>query len=157
MNKKLVSLSLLVAASMVSLPALATTASVTKTATPQTITIYSNGSGIPSNSYFSLLSPDFPSGGVLSKTKTLTNVAYSIAAYPSASTDTIQLCYYRPYAAAASLCQFVASGSTSSTTAFNSFTFGAGVELRIIHTATGTPGSLLKPSRQESVTITYSY
>lgn len=156
MYKKLVSLSLLAAASIASVPAFAVTSTIAKTSTPGQITIFSNGSGVPSSSYFMLSSTDFP-GTALTATKTLTSVSYTVAAYPGALSETVQLCYYRPYASAASLCKTVTPGSTSALTEFNSFPFGNGSELRTIHTVTGTPGSLLKPSRQESVTLTYRY
>lgn len=156
MEKKLASLALLVAASLTSIPALAATNAITKTVTAKTITVFSNGSGAPATTDFGLTSSDFPSG-TLPATKTLTSLAYTIAAYPEALTDTIQLCYYRPYASSPSLCKAVVSGSTSTTTDFNSFTFGNGATVRITHTTTGTAGSQLKPSRQESVTYTYSY
>ncbi|NEG87282.1 hypothetical protein GQQ15_19735 [Pantoea agglomerans] len=156
MHKKLASLALLVAASLTSIPALAATNAITKTATAQSITIFSNGTGMPASTAFGLSSTDFPSG-TLPATKTLTSLAYTIAAYPEALTDTVQLCYYRPYASSPSLCKAVTPGSTSTTTDFNKFQFGNGVSVRITHTTTGTAGSQLKPSRQESVTYTYSY
>ncbi|MFK8260738.1 hypothetical protein ACFL9S_23500 [Erwinia sp. AnSW2-5] len=156
MNKQLASLSLLVAASLVSLPALAATNAIVKTATASQITVLSNGNGMPAATSFGLVSTDFTSGTLI-KTKTLTSIAYTIAAYPAATTDTVELCYYRPYAATPSLCKAVTSGSTATTTDFNSFPFGNGVGLRINHTTTGAPGAQLKPSRQESVTYTYSY
>lgn len=156
MHKKLASLALFIAASMTSIPSLAATNAITKTATAQTITVFSNGSGLPVSTSFGLTSSDFPTG-TLPATKTLTSLAYTIAAYPAALTDTVQLCYYRPYASSPSLCKAVVAGSTSTTTDFNSFTFGNGATVRITHTTTGTPGSQLKPSRQESVTYNYSY
>lgn len=156
MSKKLASLSLLVAASLASVPVFAATGTVTKTATASQITILSNGTGMPAATSFGLVSGDFPSGA-LTPTKTLTSVSYTVAAYAGALSDTVQVCYYRPYAAAASLCQAVAAGSSSTLTVFNSFTFGNGANIRITHTTTGTPGSVLKPSRQESITYNYSY
>ncbi|MFP1748168.1 hypothetical protein [Lonsdalea quercina] len=156
MNKQLASLSLLVAAMLASLPALAATNAIVKTEAARQITVLSDGSGMPAATSFGLVSIDFPSGA-LTKTKTLTSIAYTIAAYPAATTDTVELCYYRPYAATPSLCKAVTSGSTATTTDFNSFPFGNGARLRINHTTTGARGALLKPSRQESVTYTYSY
>ena len=155
MSKKLVSLSLLIAASVASVPAFADTGSVTKTATAQSINIFSNGTGTVGLTSFSLLSTDFP--GLVNKTKTLTQVSYTIAAYPTAATDNVQLCYYRPFAASPSKCINVISGSSSTTTEFNSFTFSHGAMLQVRHTVTGTPGDIVKPSRQESATFQFSY
>lgn len=156
MHKKLASLALLVAASLTSIPALAATNAITKTATAQSITVLSNGTGTPGNTFFNLSSTDFPAG-TRAATKTLTSLAYTIAAYPEALTDAVQLCYYRPYASSPTMCKAVTPGSTSTTTDFNKFQFGGGANVIITHTTTGTAGSQLKPSRQESVTYNYSY
>lgn len=156
MHKKLASLALLVAASLTSIPALAATNTITKTVTAKTITVFSNGMGATAFTDFGLTSTDFPSG-TLPGTKKLTSLAYTVAAYPESLTDSVQLCYYRPYAASPSQCKDVTSGSTSTTPDFNSFPFGNGATVRITHNTTGAAGSQLKPSRQESVSYTYSY
>ncbi|BBI92927.1 hypothetical protein SSYM_0464 [Serratia symbiotica str. Tucson] len=119
MNKQLVSLSLLVAASMVSLPTSAATNSISKTAAAKMFTVLSDGRGMPAITFF-ILSPSNFSSATVNKPNTLSSVAYSIAAYPVSLTDTVQLCYYRPYTAAPSLCRGVTSGSTSATPDFNS-------------------------------------
>lgn len=155
MNKKLVSLSLLIAAAA-SFPAFATTGSITKTSAAKTISILSNGTGPVGLTHFNINSSDFPSG-VASKTKTLTLERYTIATYPSAITDTVQLCYYLPYQASPAKCATVNSGSSSTTTAFNSYIFNSGAELQVRHTVTAPAGTQAQPSRQESVTVEYSY
>lgn len=156
MHKKLVSLTLLVAASLTSIPVLAATNAITKTATAKSITVLSNGTGLTGSTSFEVSVTDFPSG-TRAAPKTLTSLAYTIAAYPEALTDTVQLCYYRPYSTSPSLCKIVTPGSTSTTTDFNKFQFNGGSKVAIIHDTTGAAGSQLKPSRQESVTYTYSY
>lgn len=95
--------------------------------------------------------------GLLSKAKTLTQVRYSLASYPGAITEEVLLCYYRPYAASWEKCIAVTPGASSTTTGFNSYTFNNGAQLQVRRTVTGAPGSQLQPSRQESVTIEYSY
>lgn len=155
MKKTLASLSLLASVALASFPALAATGSFTKTSTAPNITVYSNGSASTALTNFMVNSTDFPSG-VLSKAKTLTLVRYSLASYPAAITENVQLCYYRPYTASPAKCISVTLGSSSTTTEFNSYTFNNGAQLQVRRDVTGAPGQL-QPSRQESVTIEYSY
>ena len=156
MKKSLLSLALLFSAAAISAPALATTGSLTKTGTAPTVDLLSTGTAPVALTSLIVVSTDFPSG-TSSKTKTLTKVSYSAAAYTAATTESLQLCYYRPYTAAAAKCIDITPGSTSSTTDFNSYTFGNGSELQFRHTVTGAASAHLSPSRKESVTAEYSY
>ncbi|MBU9834562.1 hypothetical protein J1786_06990 [Rahnella sp. L72c] len=156
MNKKLVSLSLLFAAAAASFPAFAITGSITKNSAAPTIGILSNGTGPVGLTNFLINSSDSLSG-TASKTKTLTLVRYNIAAYPSASSDLVQLCYYLPFQASPAKCVTVNSGASSTTPAFNSYELKSGVELQVRHTITGSAGTQAQPSSQESVTVEYSY
>ncbi|EAR6896115.1 hypothetical protein K5J60_004198 [Salmonella enterica] len=156
MKKTLASLSLLASVVLASFPALAATGSFTKTSTAPSITVYSDGSASTALTSFMVSSTDFPSG-TLNKPKTLTQVRYSLASYPGASSEYVQLCYYRPYTASAAKCIDVNPGTTSNTSDFNSYTFDNGVQLQVRRDVTGAPGSQLRPSRQESVTLEFNY
>ncbi|NDL66030.1 hypothetical protein [Acerihabitans arboris] len=156
MKQKLFSLSLLVATAVVAFPSQAATGSITKSASAQIVTVYSNGTALPSLAALRVASTDFPSG-TLNKSKTLTLLSYTVAAYPKALTDSVQLCYYEPYKSSPALCIPVTSGSSGTTTQFNTLTFNSGAYLQVRHDFTGNPGDSLQPSRQESVTWDYSY
>lgn len=156
MKKTLASMSLLASVALASFPALAATGSFTKTSTAPYIKILSNGSTPIALTSFMVGSTDFPSG-VLNKTKTLRLVKYSLASYPAAITEKVQLCYYRPYTASPAKCIFVTPGSSSTTSEFNSYTFDNGIQLQVRRDITGAPGSQLQPSRKESVTVEYNY
>jgi len=106
--------------------------------------------------YFNPVGSDFP-GTELTATKKLTSVVYHVASYPGAIIDNPQLCYYTPYASTPSLCLNVTAGATATTVNFNPFTFGNGVQVRIMHNITGTPNADLKPSGAESVIFNFSY
>lgn len=104
MNKQLVSLSLLIAASMVSLPTSAAINSISKTAAAKMFTVLSDGRGMPAITFFIPSTLNFSSATV-NKPNTLSSVIYSIVAYPVSLTYKVQLCYYRPYTATPSMCR----------------------------------------------------
>jgi hypothetical protein len=62
-----------------------------------------------------------------------------------------------PFQASPAKCVTVNSGASSTTPAFNSYELKSGVELQVRHTITGSAGTQAQPSRQESVTVEYSY
>lgn len=154
MKKTLLCMCLLSAAT--SLPALAVTASITQTMTAKTVLMMSNNTGPVAVNNFSVSATDFKSGE-LSKPKKLTMLRFSIAAYPEATSDTVELCYFRAYSTSALKCIPLNSGVTSSTNVFNSLPFDHGASVQVRHTLTGEHRSNLKPSRQESLTFEYSY
>lgn len=156
MNKKLVSLSMLIAACTVSLPAMAATDSITKTTSAPIARIYSMGTNLADQTGFGINMSDFKSG-VINKAKKLTNLRYDITSYPGAYTHEAELCYFQPYKSAPTRCIPVTSGSSSSTTAFNDLIFNGGVRVEIRHKMTGAPTDILHPSRKESVTVEFSY
>ncbi len=156
MKQKLFSLSLLLVATVVAFPSQAATGSITKSASAAIVTVYSNGTALPSLATMFVNAADFLSG-TLNKPKKLTSLSYTVAAYPKAITDSVQVCYFQPYQASPALCVPVASGSSGTTTQFNALTFDQGVELEIRHDFTGNPGDSLQPSRKEGVTLNYSY
>ncbi|WP_313627677.1 hypothetical protein [Kosakonia sp.] len=153
MEMKAVVLSILF---MASLPVMAATNSITKAVTAPVINIYSTGTGGPSTTNLYVSSTDFPKG-TLNASKKLTMVRYNAAAYVSAFSDKAQLCYFRPYSAGSMKCIDITGGSSSSTTQFNDLPFDLGVQVQFRHTLTGKPGDQARPSRQESITLDYSY
>lgn len=141
---------------MASLPAMAATGSITKAVTAPVINIYSTGTGGPATTNMYVSSTDFPKG-TLNASKKLTVLRYNAAAYVSAFSDKAELCYFRPYSAGPMKCIAITGGSSSSTTEFNELPFDLGVQVQFRHTLTGKPGDQARPSRQESVTLEYSY
>lgn len=156
MKKEILSLSLLIASAIIALPAQAATDSITKSAPAKVLFIYSTGQGMTGLNGMFVSSGDFPSG-TWNLPKTLTQVQYSVAGYPQAYTETVELCYFKPYQGSPTRCITVPSGSSGTTTQFNDLTFAVGVELQIRHVVTGNPGDNIHPSRTESVTWDYSY
>lgn len=132
----------------------ATTASITKTASPPVVIVTTGGgTGI---SFFNVLSADFPSG-TLSKPKTLLGIDWKTTYYPN-NTETIQLCYYKPYQSTAAGCvNPIAPNSLGTITTFNAQQFGAGASVRIIHTVTGPQPAYPVAQGKDSVTFRYSY
>ena len=88
MKTKIIASAIFTTLSVVSTQSLAATAAITKTATPNHITILSSGNGIPGSTFFGLSSLDFPSGS-LTPTKKLTSISYNIASYPGAIRDVL--------------------------------------------------------------------
>ncbi|ELY2616713.1 hypothetical protein SMB77_001409 [Cronobacter sakazakii] len=156
MRKNLVYLSLALAACAVSLPAMAATGSITKTVVPSSIRLYSAGTAPVTSTLFTFQVADFQKGSA-NPTKTLTLIRFDSAAYPAAYTHTTELCIYQPYQSGPTRCIPVSSGSSSSTTALNDVRFDAGSRISLRHTVTGAPSETLQPSRNESVTVEFSY
>ena len=67
------------------------------------------------------------------------------------------MCYYQPYSSSPVQCLDVVPGSTGTTTAFNNYLFGNGINFKITHEPTGTPRDVLSSSQQESVTYNFTY
>lgn len=150
----LLSSGLAIGMAVTALPAYAVTKEISKNTAGQVITIYSNGQGSGVNTFFTN-SSDFPKG-TLNKPKKLLRVEYTVAAYPQATSDTVELCYYEPYQSNPKKCIPVISGSSDSKPDFNAYRFDNGAELLIRHKVKGPQGNV-HPSQRESVTWVYSY
>jgi len=138
---------------IVSTTALATDATITKTASPGTMLVLSNG-GV-SMSQFGLISSDFPSG-TGTKTKTLSGIEWQTTWYPEAIKETLELCYFRPYSSAEVGCKEIQPNSSGTINDFNNQRFGNGAKVIIYHEA--EDGSrILYPAGQDVVTYRYSY
>lgn len=148
LKKSLLSLALF---SVAAISIAATTASIVKTATPGTVNV-TPGDG---NSYFNISSKDFPSGA-LTATKTLLGIDWKTTYYPK-NTETIQLCYVKPYQSSPTGCISVARNSSGTTTAFNGQQFGNGSSVRIIHSVSGSAPAAPLSGGTDQVTFRYSY
>ncbi|GAA0565070.1 hypothetical protein ACFQH5_01810 [Halomonas salifodinae] len=138
---------------VISTTALATDDTITKTASPGSMLVLSNG-GV-SLSQFGLTSSDFPSG-TGTKTKTLTGIDWQTTWYPEAIGETLELCYFRPYSSTEVGCRPIPPNSSGTINDFNNQRFGNGAKVIIYHRA--EDGSrVLQPAGQDTVTYHYSY
>lgn len=137
---------------LASVPSFAVTAQITKSATPSAVIVTIAGSG---SAYFGLLSADF-SSVARSATKTLQGIDWTTTSYPSNSTETVQLCYYRPYIGTPVDCHQITPNSSGTDNLFNNQQFGVGAEVEIRHLFNGGPAPAY-PAGKDSVTIRYSY
>ncbi|WP_262253458.1 hypothetical protein [Pectobacterium polaris] len=156
MKKEFVSLSLLIAASVAAFPLMAATGSISSTEAAQIRFVYSDGSSTPALNQFHASTTKFPSG-TLSKAKKLTQVNYSVASYPIAYTESVDICYYLPYQTSPTKCIVVPKGISGTTSQFNELRFDYGARIQIQHKLTGKPGENLHPSQKESITWEYTY
>ncbi|MEI7368510.1 hypothetical protein WCT94_12845 [Pectobacterium sp. 1950-15] len=157
MKKEFVSLSLLIAASVTAFPLMAATGSISETPLSAQIRfVYSDGSSTPALNQFYASATKFPSG-TLSKTKKLTQVNYSVASYPTAYTESVDICYYLPYQTSPTKCIIVPKGTSGTTAQFNELRFDHGIRIQIQHKLTGKPGENLQPLQKESITWEYTY
>lgn len=148
--KKLPALALALA--MASSYSYAIDATITKTVTPNVIIVVTGGTGL---AQFNLLSGDFPSG-TLSKPKTLQGIDWNTTLYPNNTGETVELCYYRPYASTPVGCTNILPNASGTVTAYNNQTFGPGAKVIIRHQVQGgqQPGY---PAGSDTVTFRYSY
>lgn len=137
----------------VSTAVLATDGSITKTVSPGSMLVLSNG-GV-SQSQFGLVSSDFPSG-TLPNRKTLTAIEWQTTWYPGAVGETLELCYFRPYSSTEVGCRPIQPNSSGTIYDFNDQRFDNGSKVVIYHRAQGGSG-VLQPSGQDVVTYRYSY
>lgn len=93
-----------------------------------------------------------------SNPQSITNVAYSLVAYPyQGGTEYVQICYSTPYSSTIGTCQSVSPGSSGNITVFNTLTFGQGAEVWIRHTITGGTFPAMAPTTKDSLTINWKY
>lgn len=130
----------------------ATTASFTKTAAPRVVLVTTGGVG---SAAFFASSTDFPAG-TLSKPKTLLGINWQTTLYPNNPNESVDLCYFRPYAGTPVACVPINRNSSGTALNFNNEPFGLGVEVMIRHWTNGGPQPAY-PAGRDTVTITYSY
>ena len=93
-----------------------------------------------------------------SGTKTLTSVTYNLVAYPpNGGTETVEICYSKPYSATIGTCQSVAPGTSGTITAFNSQPFGAAAAVWVRHRVTGGTFPASAPATPDTITINWQY
>lgn len=123
----------------------------TKSEVPRNIIL----AGFTGSSRINVLVQDFPVG-VRNKKKNLLGLDYQTTFYPNNTGETVELCYYPPYASTQIGCVDIAPSSSGTVNAFNSQTFNDGVQVEIRHKVTGGtfPGL---PATYNTVTFRYSY
>lgn len=148
MKKKLLPLALILASTC----CFAASGQITKSVTPNNVTIVAGGTGM---SQFNALSSDFPSGTSL-KTKTLVGIDYITTNYPNNTGEQVELCYYKPYNSNQYGCVQIQPSSSGTLNNFNNSDFGPGAKVIINHRLQGgtQPG---RPAGQDTVTFRFTY
>ncbi|QKJ68307.1 hypothetical protein HQN60_15980 (plasmid) [Deefgea piscis] len=137
-----------------SIPALAVNSSISKSASPGTVTVTS--SGRTTSSFFGILNGDFASG-TYNKPKKLTGITWTSTSYPTVTTETVSLCYFTPYnLTSPAMCIPIQANASGSTTQFNNLQFGAGAQISIRHDLSA-PTQVATPAGRDSIVVNYSY
>lgn len=137
----------------IAISAHATDGSITKSVSPGSMLVLSNG-GVRM-SQFGLISSDFPSG-TLPNRKTLTGIEWQTTWYPQGEGETLELCYLTPYSSTEVGCSTIQPNSSGTVNDFNNQRFDNGAKVIIYHRVNGGSG-VIQPAGQDVVTFRYTY
>lgn len=126
--------------------------SITKTQTPDPVLVISNNAGV-GLAFFNLATSDFPSG-TLPYPKQLLGVDWKTTYYPQSISESVELCYYRPYSSEKN-CVAINPNSSGTLSDFNGEAFNHGSRVTIGHTVLGGVPPYARPAGVDSVTFRY--
>ena len=128
--------------------------SIAKSHRPTTIVVAHNGSGL---AQFPIIRSDFPNHAVIAAPKKIESISWSTTHYPEHPTETVDICYSRPYRSSSfEHCEPVNKNSMGTTSVFNVYAFDMGAQFIIRHKVNGGRNNSAAAG-VDTLTINYSY